>query len=184
MGSIPAPEPVELAMWHQGYLLFKARLPELACPPELLERSQAAHRGAALWGGPPTLLQRAVAQAARRVAPGQRVELEYAAQAPHGRGCLWVDVALPALRIALEADGPRHFLRNRKPGGRLQPTGDTLARDRLLWAWGQRVVSVPYTAWLDMSGSLSGDQEELAQRIKSYLVQHTHLPRWLRETAG
>ena len=171
-------------MWHQAYLLFRARFPELACPPELLERSQPAHREEALRGGPPTRLQRALKQAVERLAPGQRVVAEHAAEAPGGEGCLRVDVALPALHIALEADGPHHFLRNRKLGGQLQPTGETLARNRLLPAWGWRIVSVPHIAWLDASGSFSGDQEELVQRIVSHLQQLTPLPRWLHVAAG
>ena len=184
MGSIPAPEPVELAMWHWPYLLFTARFPGLACPAELLERSQAAFREEALRGGLPTLLQRMLTQAVKRLAPGQQVVAGYAVEAPGGEGCLRVDVALPALHIVLEADGPHQFLRNRKLGGQPQPRGDTVARDRLLRALGWRVVSVPHTAWEDASGSLSGDQEELVRRLVSHLQQHTDLSRWLLEAAG
>ena len=180
MGSIPAPEPVALRMWHQAHLLFKAQFPELACPPELLERSWAAYQEATLQDRVSTLLQHAVAQAARRVAPGQRVELGYVAEAPGGEGCLRVEVALPALRIALEADGPAQFLRNVPQ--RLR--GEAAARNRLLRAWGWRVVSMSYAAAEDAYGSLSGDQEELVQRLVSYLQQHTDLPCWLSEAAG
>ena len=142
-------------MWHQACLLFKARFPELACPPELLERSRAAHRKGALRGRPPTLLQRALKQEVERQAPGQRVVSEYAVEAPDGEGWLLVDVALPELRIALEADGPYHFLRNVPQ----QLRGETAARNRLLRAWHWEVVSMSHTAWEDASGFASVTQE-------------------------
>ena len=61
-----------------------------------------------------------------------------------------VDIAIEppgerALKIALEADGPRHFLRNRLR----QPRGGTLLRNRLLAALGWHVVVVPYYDWPD-----------------------------------
>ena len=64
-------------------------------------------------------------------------------------GLASVDIAIEppmggrVLRIALEADGPRHFLRNRPR----QPKGSTLLRNRLLAALGWRVVVVPYFDW-------------------------------------
>jgi hypothetical protein len=65
-------------------------------------------------------------------------------------GLASVDIAIEppgerALKIALEADGPRHYLRNRLR----QPRGGTLLRNRLLAALGWHVVVVPYYDWPD-----------------------------------
>ncbi|GBF92400.1 hypothetical protein Rsub_05602 [Raphidocelis subcapitata] len=61
-------------------------------------------------------------------------------------GAFSVDVAAlhtaSGLRLAIEADGPCHFLR---PGREV--SGDTLARNRALSARGCVVVSVPYWEW-------------------------------------
>ena len=162
---------VGLAMWHQAYLLFKVQLPELACPPDLLERSKAAHREEALRRRLPTRLKRVLKQAVESAARGQQVEMDYLVEGPGGEGCLVVDVALPARRIALEAGGPHHFLRNVPQ----QLRGEREARKGLLRAWGWEVVSVPYTAHDDASGSGSGSQDEAVGRIESYLRQHTAL---------
>ena len=63
-------------------------------------------------------------------------------------GLASVDIAIEppgegALKIAVEADGPRHFLRNRQR----QPRGGTLLRNRLLAALGWHVVVIPYYDW-------------------------------------
>ena len=52
----------------------------------------------------------------------------------------WKDV-----RVALECDGPSHFLKGDL--GRFQATGATLLKHRQLRALGWRLVSVPYWEW-------------------------------------
>jgi len=65
-------------------------------------------------------------------------------------------------RVAIEADGPSHFLR---PCGR--PRGDTAARDRALAARGYVVVSVPHWEW---DGMRVGDRGGyLRRRIEAAL---------------
>ena len=89
-----------------------------------------------------------------------------------------MDVALPELCIAVEADGPTHFLRNRRErNGLPRPSGETRVRDRLLAAWGWTVVSVPYTVW-----ELASQDEfrtlthiQLVARIVLFLRRHTNL---------
>jgi hypothetical protein len=59
-------------------------------------------------------------------------------------GLFSIDIAvqLPGnQKLAVEADGPTHFLSNG------QPDGATRLRNRLLQARGWRVVSVPVTEW-------------------------------------
>jgi len=51
-------------------------------------------------------------------------------------------------RLAIEADGPTHFLRPDR-----QVTGETLARNRALARRGHLVVSVPYWEWDDLKKS-------------------------------
>ena len=57
-----------------------------------------------------------------------------------------LDLALPSSRIAVEVDGPSHFL---LPDGRgvRRPNGPTLLKRRLLAAAGWRVISVPFYEW-------------------------------------
>ena len=54
-----------------------------------------------------------------------------------------LDLALPSSRVAVEVDGPSHFL---LPDGRgvRKPNGPTLLKRRLLAAAGWRVISVPF----------------------------------------
>jgi len=58
----------------------------------------------------------------------------------------WLDVALPSSRVAVEVDGPSHFL---LPDGRgvRKPNGPTPLKRRLLAAAGWRVISVPFYEW-------------------------------------
>jgi len=65
-------------------------------------------------------------------------------------------------RLAIEADGPTHFLR---PGR--QVTGDTLARNRVLAAHGYVVVSVPYWEWAELKKSEQADY--LARKVEAAL---------------
>ena len=57
-----------------------------------------------------------------------------------------LDLALPSSRVAIEVDGPSHFL---LPDGRgeRKPNGHTLLKRRLLKAAGWRVISVPFFEW-------------------------------------
>ena len=54
-----------------------------------------------------------------------------------------LDLALPSSRIAIEVDGPSHFL---LPDKR-KPNGSTLLKRRLLTAAGWRVINVPFYEW-------------------------------------
>jgi beta-xylosidase len=52
--------------------------------------------------------------------------------------------------VAVEFDGPTHFLRWIEPASasrRPEPNGATLFRDRLLREAGHTVVSIPYFEW-------------------------------------
>jgi len=57
-----------------------------------------------------------------------------------------LDLALPSSRVAIEVDGPSHFLLTDGRGVR-KPNGPTLLKRRLLAAAGWRVISVPFYEW-------------------------------------
>ena len=82
-------------------------------------------------------LQRSVADSLATVKPG--FEEEYL----EPRTGYSLDLALPSSRVAVEVDGPSHFL---LPDGRgvRKPNGPTLLKRRLLAAAGWRVISVPF----------------------------------------
>ena len=56
-----------------------------------------------------------------------------------------LDLALRSSRIAVEVDGPSHFLRD--VHGVYWPNGSTRLKQRLLRAAGWRLVSVPFFEW-------------------------------------
>ena len=56
-----------------------------------------------------------------------------------------LDLALHSKRVAVEVDGPSHFLLAEH--GRQVPNGPTLLKRRQLEAVGWRVLSVPYYEW-------------------------------------
>jgi very-short-patch-repair endonuclease len=165
--------------WHQAYLLMRQRYGVVvACPPELLQRSLAAHL-ALKAPRTTTHFEDALAEAVRQVAEGLDVQLSHAVHDPRGEGRLWVDVALPQLRIALEADGPTHFLRNTELR---QQKGETRARDRLLRGWGWHVIVVPIIVWEAMyAGGAAPSHEQLVAGLQRHLEQHTGLVQRIQE---
>ncbi|KAI3433816.1 hypothetical protein D9Q98_003620 [Chlorella vulgaris] len=91
----------------------------------------------------------------QRVGPGGRSG--EAASDCWEEGWLQVNLAVPSLRLVVQADGPYQYFRN-KPGV-LLPT--TVARDRLLRSWGWHVISVPFTI----------PEQHLAEYWKQQLAQ-------------
>ncbi|EOD36009.1 hypothetical protein EMIHUDRAFT_226842 [Emiliania huxleyi CCMP1516] len=89
----------------------------------------------------PSGLQRSVADALAAVR-GPGFEEEYV----EPRTSYSLDLALPSSRIAIEVDGPSHFLLPDGWGVR-KPNGPTLLKRRLLAAAGWRVISVPFYEW-------------------------------------
>ncbi|KAI8475369.1 MAG: hypothetical protein J3K34DRAFT_404699 [Monoraphidium minutum] len=82
-------------------------------------------------------------------------------------GAFSVDVpaahAASGRRLAIEADGPTHFLR---PGR--EPTGDdTLARNRALAARGFVVVSVPWWEWREVRGAAAAQDSYLLRKVEA-----------------
>ena len=78
-----------------------------------------------------------------------------------------LDLALPSSRVAIEVDGPFHFL---LPDGRglRRPNGPTLLKRRLLAAAGWRVISVPFYEW-DGFATANGQQTYLERAVAPLL---------------
>jgi very-short-patch-repair endonuclease len=58
-----------------------------------------------------------------------------------------VDITIPSMRVAIEADGPSHFSRTAGPSGSLLQLGATAMKHRHLQRLGWTVVNVPYSDW-------------------------------------
>ena len=63
--------------------------------------------------------------------------------------CYTVDIAWPSVRLALEVDGPRHFLSSCRHPSLRTTDGPSGLKQRLLKLAGWRVISVPYFDWWD-----------------------------------
>jgi hypothetical protein len=145
-------------------------------PPDLASAAVAA-RVAAVTATPPHasgLHNAVLAAALRAVGEGEgggghhhpRARARVEAEALIAGATLRVDVAVvveweggggrapsppPPLRIALEADGPAHYLASHAPSPATR-TGGTVNRDALLAAAGWFPVPVPYAAWDALGG--------------------------------
>ncbi|KAL4422430.1 hypothetical protein ABPG75_008627 [Micractinium tetrahymenae] len=181
---------VGLVQWATAYrhmqLQHGSSIPR---PPELLQRSLAAQAAALKqmkWH--PSQFERALAAAVQQLAAGQEVQPGYIATGCNGQPLALVDVALPQLRIAVEAVGPTHFLRNGGSRDAVQPqlNGPTQGRISLLQGAGWLVVSVPYAAAWDpmFEGSIRPSQEQLVAGLLQYLHDHTPLLAALRERSA
>jgi hypothetical protein len=82
-----------------------------------------------------------------------------------------IDVALPAARLALEADGPSHFAANT-----LRPLGATALKRRLLARLGWTVVSVPLHEW-DRAWSAEQGAACLRRKLARAGAALPHAPR-------
>ena len=106
-------------------------------------------------------LQRSVATALAAIQPGFEEEhLE-------PRTSYSLDLALPSSRIAIEVDGPSHFLQPDDRGVR-KSNGPTLLKRRLLAAAGWRVISVPFYEWNGFA-TANGQQTYLERAVAPLL---------------
>ncbi|EOD07737.1 hypothetical protein EMIHUDRAFT_218288 [Emiliania huxleyi CCMP1516] len=83
-----------------------------------------------------------------------------------------LDLALPSSRVAIEVDGPSHFM---LPDGRgvRRPNGPTLLKRRLLAAAGWRLISVPFYEW-DGVATANGQQTYLERAVAPLLGSSTY----------
>jgi very-short-patch-repair endonuclease len=73
-----------------------------------------------------------------------------------------VDISIPSMRVAVEADGPSHFSRTAHPSLGLLQLGATAMKRRHLQQLGWVVVNVPYSEW---------DRQTDEQQRVAYLQQ-------------
>jgi len=91
-----------------------------------------------------------------------------------------IDVSIPSMRVAIEADGPSHIARTKRrvavkgpDGAAVQrectvQLGATLMKARHLRRLGWRVVNVTFTEW-DALGSAAEKEAYLRRRIAAAL---------------
>jgi hypothetical protein len=89
---------------------------------------------------------------------------------------LWypVDAALPAYKLAIEADGPTHFATNT-----FRPLGHTLLKRRLLKQLGWKVVNIPLFEWATLSEDKERE-EYLVEKIESVLENGMKIEEFLK----
>ena len=80
-----------------------------------------------------------------------------------------LDLSLPSQRVAVEVDGPSHFLMA-NPQGQYKPTGATALKRRLLTMAGWRVVSIPFFEW-DRLASTTLREAHLKRRLAKELMR-------------
>jgi hypothetical protein len=92
---------------------------------------------------------------------------------------LWypVDAALPAYKLAIEADGPTHYSTNT-----LRPLGHTLLKRRLLKQLGWVVVNIPLFEWVDVGGA-EEKKEYLLKKVESALGNGMNIEEFLKTPA-
>jgi len=81
-------------------------------------------------------------------------------------GCYTADIFLPSLRVAIEIDGPTHFVRDETHTHR--PSGPAMFKWRQLRAFGYAVISVPYFEWTELL-TPAEQSEYLRRRINATL---------------
>ncbi len=75
-----------------------------------------------------------------------------------------IDLALPSSRLAVEVDGPSHYMRP-DADPTYTPNGSTRLKRRLLELAGWRVVSVPFFEWNVAGGDASREASYIAQAV-------------------
>jgi len=89
------------------------------------------------------------------------------------------DIYLPDADLAVEVDGPTHFLANCPA----EPNGATRLRDRLLRQRGHEVMAVPHFEWASLDGPVA-KQTYLRERLEAAGVQVPEAPEALDLAGG
>ncbi len=123
----------DLNQLYQVYSLLRLQAPEAVAGvgPPLRRAMEAAWAASKEREKRTTNRQAAVAKVLENLRVRHEVEAEHD-----------IDILLPDDDVALEVDGPAHFLRNTG-----HPMGHTIMKRRLLELMGYRVVSVPHFEW-------------------------------------
>ena len=164
IASVTAWDAGGLTQLHQWQLWVELE----GAPPDARQRLPGPLRlrcREAMQGAPvhPSGLQRAVGRALDAVRPG------FAEEVVDERTGYSLDLALVSERVAVEVDGPSHFLAPDGRGARA-PNGATRLKRRLLRAAGWRLVSVPFYEWDDASARGAGeDEDDVRRRQREYL---------------
>ena len=102
----------------------------------------------------------AAAEAASGVAPTRR------AQTAEGY-TVDVHLALPGGEIAIEADGPSHFVHVSADDGAPLPSGATALKRRQLRHFGHRLVSIPISEWVALGDDAAAQTEYVRRAMRA-----------------
>jgi len=150
----------ELTQFHQVLLFLTYEAPELRLAP-LLRDFRAEFRAAFVADEPsPSRTQGDVAAALERT--GWMHEFEHVT--PEG---LSLDMAQPASKVAVEFDGPTHYLGD-LGSAEYCLHGRFFFKNRLLQKLGWKVIHVPYFEWRRLE-SPSAQEDYLAQLLAPFM---------------
>ena len=152
--------PLSLKQLFQAKLLWEEMGVAWEMPRVLYEEADAVWRAEA---------QRVTVSALQRAVGAvlhDELGVEYELEAQTADGLFSIDIAVRAESVALEVDGPSHFVCNTRA-----PTGRTLARNRLLAARGWRVVALPFFEWDACGGDRQRQAECLRRHLRGLLAQ-------------
>ena len=91
-----------------------------------------------------------------------------------------VAVTAAGVRLAVEVDGPTHFV---NVGGRWEVEGPTQYRNRALTARGYTVISIPWREWAQMKGAQQQQQQYLLDKLKGETYSLFSACSWHLESA-
>lgn len=94
-------------------------------------------------------------------------------------GLFSIDIAVDPCMLAIEVDGPTHFVRNTR-----QPLGLTRGRARLLAARGWRVVSLPFFEWPGGKAAGGAQEAKSRQEYVRQLLARAGVPGFAEAAAG
>ena len=163
-------------MLFHAYVAFSLEQPdvELELNEALVEAGRVEWRRAHLLDDVQgSYLQRDVAVALERLGLPHRFEQLISGE------LFRTDIFLPEASLAVEVDGPTHFLANRPT----EPNGATRLRDRLLRQRGHEVMAVPHFEWAALDGP-AAKQAYLRERLAAAGVQVPEAPEPLDLAGG
>ena len=133
------------AQLYQVYLYLSRELPDSLLVPVLGEHSQQLKEAFVSQDVEPSQTQNEVSRVL--TALGWSHEEEHRTEEG-----LSLDMARPSMKVAVEFDGPTHYLLG-GASGRITPNGATSFKRRLLRILGWEVISIPYFEWNEVRSS-------------------------------
>ncbi|KAH8052104.1 endonuclease [Aureococcus anophagefferens] len=134
--SVDALDDDQRKMWHHVSIFAEAEAPDHALPRVVLDDADALRAAFVADAAAPSQAQRDVSESLAEL-----LAHDFEHVTPQG---LSLDMAVPAAKLAVEYDGPTHYLAG---AAAPRPNGKTRCKRRLLEALGWRVVNIPHFEW-------------------------------------